>query len=453
MPWRERLLPRRMARVAVVAPQTRWRPVIAAVADSGLLEPDPREGSEREIERPRTPPRIDASGPLSDEQAAARPDLAAGEAEIARVTLASEARDGVTALVGWAEAARMAELAGLVQPYGGTVVELATPPGAEPPTLLSGSDTSPVRPLVDTYATVPYRDVDPTWFAVGAYVLMFGMMFGDAGHGLLVVAGALWLRRTRRPWAAPGARVWPVIAAMGVSATFFGLLYGEFFGPTGVIPALWIEPLEEPVRLMVAAGGVGAALLAMSYLIGIVNRWREGGPGFAIYAPSGIAGLLLFLGIAMIAGGLWWQVTALWGLGAVSAIVALALVAIGRRAIAEEGAAGVVEAAVETFDVLVRLGSNIVSFARLAAFGLMHAALGAVVWDATTALWGPGIGALAAIVVFVVGNAVSFALEALIAAVQALRLEYYELFSRVFVTEGRPFRPWHVPYADKEAPS
>ena len=50
----------------------------------------------------------------------------------------------------------------------------------------------------------------------------------------------------------------------------------------------------------------------------------------------------------------------------------------------------------------------------------------------------------AAVVVFVVGNALAFGLEALVAAIQALRLEYYELFSRVFVSQGRPFRPWYL---------
>jgi V/A-type H+/Na+-transporting ATPase subunit I len=47
----------------------------------------------------------------------------------------------------------------------------------------------------------------------------------------------------------------------------------------------------------------------------------------------------------------------------------------------------------------------------------------------------------------VAGTALAFGLEALVAAIQALRLEYYELFSRVFVTQGRLFRPWHVPTA------
>jgi len=109
-----------------------------------------------------------------------------------------------------------------------------------------------------------------------------------------------------------------------------------------------------------------------------------------------------------------------------------------------DGVAGVVQSVVELVDLVIRLGSNIVSFARLAAFGLTHAALGSVVWQATTALWGPGAGMVAAAVVFVVGNTLTFALEALVAGIQALRLEYYELFSRVFAEEGRPFRPWRL---------
>ncbi len=94
------------------------------------------------------------------------------------------------------------------------------------------------------------------------------------------------------------------------------------------------------------------------------------------------------------------------------------------------------------------------SFARLAAFGLTHAALGWLVWQATTALGGSGaLGLLAAVVVFLIGNAVTFALEGVVAAIQALRLEFYELFSRVFTIEGRPFRPWHVPVAPDEPPT
>ena len=95
---------------------------------------------------------------------------------------------------------------------------------------------------------------------------------------------------------------------------------------------------------------------------------------------------------------------------------------------------------------MIRLGANLVSFARLAAFGLTHAAIGWLVWDGTVGAVGPQRrpGAVGAVLVFVVGNVVGFALEALVAGIQALRLEYYELFSRVFAGEGRPFRPWRI---------
>jgi len=133
-------------------------------------------------------------------------------------------------------------------------------------------------------------------------------------------------------------------------------------------------------------------------------------------------------------------------LGVVIALGGVLLAYVGFLANAEGNVAGFTQATVELFDAVLRLGTNLVSFARLAAFGLTHAALGLVVWEATVALWdGGGAWLLAAVIVFLLGNAVAFSLEALVAGVQALRLEYYELFSRVFSTEGRPFRPWHVP--------
>ena len=338
------------------------------------------------------------------------------------------------------------------------MVELPAPAGQVPPTLLAGrGSVAPLRPLVDTYATIPYRDLDPTWFAAAAYVVMFGMMFGDVGDGAILVAAGLWLRSSRRPRLRSLRRVWGMVAALGLSAIFFGFLYGELFGPTGVVPGLWLRPLDEPTRLLVGGIVVGAALLAAAYVFGIVNRWREGGVSAALYAPSGLAGAALFVGLALVAGGVMYHRSWLWVGGLVLALVALALVAVGLRVAAGPGAAGALQASVEVVDSVIRLGSNVVSFARLAAFGLTHAALGKVVWDATTRWWHPTPAVGAAVLVFVGGHVIAFALEALVAGVQALRLEYYELFSRIFASEGRQFQPWHVPKrtlgdATEEAP-
>jgi V/A-type H+-transporting ATPase subunit I len=321
----------------------------------------------------------------------------------------------------------------------------------DPPTLLSEESRlhEGLSPLVKTYGTVPYADVDPTVMAGIAYVAMFGMMFGDVGHGLLLVLAGLVLRAGRIKRLSKISKAWPFVLGAGVAATVVGFLYGEFFGPTGLFSPLWLSPTDEPVTLLVAGIGVGAVLLAGAFALGTLNRWREGGWPLALYAPSGGAGIALFLGLGAFAlgtyfDGSWagWLLTA----GVVVWVAGLALVFVGLLFGAGLSATGVLQAFVELFDTVVRVGANLISFARLAAFGLAHAALAGLVWQGTKHLAGGGpLDWLWAVVVFVLGNAVAFSLEALVAAVQALRLEYYELFSRIFQTEGRPFRPWHIP--------
>jgi V/A-type H+-transporting ATPase subunit I len=232
----------------------------------------------------------------------------------------------------------------------------------------------------------------------------------------------------------------------------FGLLYGQFFGPTGVVPTLWFDPLDDPVRLLVAALVFGAVLLAGSYAIGTANRWRERGSAAALVATSGIAGSAVFLGGVVALVGLASSRDVLAVAGAIVLGAGVVLLALGFFLEAGRGAAAVAQALVEVVDAVVRVGANAVSFARLAAFGLMHGALTAIVWDGTVALWS-GALAIVAIALFVLGNAATFALEGLVAAVQALRLEYYELFSRIFAGEGRPFSPWSIPVATGEEDS
>jgi V/A-type H+-transporting ATPase subunit I len=231
-----------------------------------------------------------------------------------------------------------------------------------------------------------------------------------------------------------------------VTAAVFGLLYGEAFGPTGLVPTIWLKPVDEPISLLAAAIAVGAVLLAVSYAIGIVNRWREGGGFSALLAPSGIAGFLVFLGGGGAAGGWYTGSLALTLAGGAVALAGVLLLGAGFQIEAGRGAAAVTQTTVEVIDAVVRTVANAISFARLAAFGLMHAALAAVVFDATQAIWGDAVGSILAVVVFVVGNALAFSLEVLVAGVQALRLEYYELFSRIFVGEGHRFSPWHIPF-------
>jgi len=428
MPWRDQLLPERMARTAIVAPETRLRRVLVEVADAGVFEPDQLE-----------PPGELAL--LADDESL--------EQRLATARLVGRC----SVLPGWIPGPKVEALRQRIAPFGGAVAEIPVRRGIIAPT--AHGDTpmgSALRPLVTTYATVPYRDIDPTLFAAVSYMVMFGMMFGDVAHGLAVVLfGVMALRfgSERQPAAHRAA---PFLIGAGVAATCFGLLYGEAFGPTGLVPTLWLRPLDEPETLLAVGLVVGACLLAVTFVLGTVNRWREAGPAVALYDTSGIGGSLLFAGAAAFVGGTVGSINQLSQAGIGAAAVGAVLTFIGLFVKAGVGPAGLAQALVEMFDTVLRLGSNIVSFTRLAAFGLTHAVLSEVTWDGTVSLWDRSgvVNIAAAIVLFVAGNLAAFTLGALVGAIQALRLEYYEMFSRLFTTQGRPFEPWHIPTKTSE---
>ena len=459
MPWRRDLFPAPMRRVAIVAPEHHLRRVLVEVADAGVFEPDPHTDVTTGPAG-ATASRIavglgDASARLSvdpvdpDELAAAGSvDLVLGEASLEQRAAAALPSGRCRVLPGWVRSDDEASLGAAIAPFGGAIAELPGRRGLVPPTAHGGGSVGTAfRPLVSTYTTVPYRDIDPTLFAALAYVVMFGMMFGDVGHGLAIVATGLFALTSHGGRLAAARGVAPFLVGAGVAATVFGFLYGEAFGPTGIVPTLWMRPLDEPERLLVAGLVVGGVLLAVTFVMSTVNRWREDGPAVALYDPSGVGGALLLAAVAL-------TVVGRTQLGIGLGVVGTLLIFVGLFVKAGARASGLAEALVELFDTLLRLGSNIVSFTRLAAFGLTHAVISEVVWDGTTGLWGRGgaVAMAAALALFALGNLAAFALGALVGAIQALRLEYYELFSRLFSSSGRPFTPWHVPARRLETP-
>jgi V/A-type H+-transporting ATPase subunit I len=448
-----------MQRVAVVARTAGLRDALIRVAGLGTVEFDlPVAPADLELSEPRRRLRRMTRGrPIVPAVSVAEPDLdvlerdgrsdlLAGEADLADLAAQATVRGEVSALVGWAPAQALPTLAASLAEVGAAAAPLPRPRGVDPPT--AGALTPARRafaPLVEAYGTVPYADVDPSILAGISYAVMFGAMFGDVGHGAILLAAGFLIRSGRPRRLAALRPHWIFIALAGATATAFGFAYGECFGPTGLVPPGLIAPMDQPVTLLVAGIVLGVMLLAGAYAVAIIDRIREGGLVVALYSPGGVAGALLFAAVGLGVGAAYWSRWWLALAAGLLALVGLVLSYIGLFVSSGGGGAGGVQAGIETFDLVVRLGANIMSFARLAAFGLTHAVIGWIVWTATTGLWGRGpVGAVAAVLVFVAGNAVAFALEALVAAVQALRLEYYELFSRVFQTEGRPFRPWHL---------
>lgn len=289
---------------------------------------------------------------------------------------------------------------------------------------------APYIALVKNYGTPRYGEFDPTLLFTFTFIVMFGTMFGDVGHGALI-AGAGWYWRDKLK------TFTPFFLAAGMSSIFFGFLYGSIFGfEEVVLPALWLSPIHNPTLMLKLALYWGMGFILLATIITIFNRWQEGEYAAALFNSTGIVGILLYLG-GYYAIEKWMrldvfeidQQLAIW----LPLITILAYkwhenkMPFGERFLVT---------LIEGFEALLNYLANTLSFLRVAAFSLNHAALAIAVFTLANMMSSP-----ADWLIIILGNLFIVGLEGAIVTIQVLRLEYYEGFSRFFSGDGRDFRP------------
>lgn len=290
----------------------------------------------------------------------------------------------------------------------------------------------PFVPLVKSYGIPRYGEFDPSLLFALTYLLLFGAMFGDVGHGGVILALALLLYRKL------GQMAWVGIAA-GVASMGFGLLYGSIFGYEDVLTPIWLSPLHDPIHLLTVAILFGVGFIVFTLLANIWNTFTAGHVAQSLCDSTGLAGLLFYLGAA---AGLAAEagLPALAGLGSPAwglALAGITTVAVFKwvetRASLGERA---LVTAIETLETGINLFANTLSFMRVAAFSLNHVALALAVFTIAG-----GLDTAGHWLTILLGNVVIIVLEGGIVAIQALRLMYYEGFSRFFSGDGTEFAP------------
>ena len=287
----------------------------------------------------------------------------------------------------------------------------------------------PFVPLVKSYGVPRYGEFDPALPFAFTYLLLFGAMFGDVGHGavILLLAAGLYRKLGRMAW---------VGMAAGAVSMGFGLLYGSIFGYEDILPPLWLSPLHDPLQMLMVAVGFGAGFIGFTLLVSARNKWVAGRIGEALFDSTGLAGLLFYLGaIGLLAsmGGVMDVAQPAWGLaGAGIVMVAAFKFHVTRSGLGER----VLVTLIETLETATSLFSNTLSFMRVAAFSLNHVALALAVFTLANGLDATGHG-----FTLILGNIIIIVLEGAIVAIQALRLMYYEGFSRFYSGDGREFMP------------
>jgi V/A-type H+-transporting ATPase subunit I len=286
----------------------------------------------------------------------------------------------------------------------------------------------PFAALVKNYGVPRYGEIDPTPLFAVSFIAMFGMMFGDIGHGALILLAGLWLR--------PLAFARPMLVAAGVSSMLFGWAYGSLFGFEEIIHPLWLAPLSDPTRMLMVALYWGIGFILTATTLTIINRLAEGETTEAWFGARGVAGMVFYLGLIYAA----YRMANGFGLGEVAAAWMLVPFAFILRHLwhAQHEPLGerILVVAVEALETALNYIANTLSFLRVAAFSLNHVALAVAVFALAHMMGNTGHW-----ITVVLGNVFILVMEGGIVAIQVLRLEYYEGFSRFFQGTGKAYQP------------
>jgi V/A-type H+-transporting ATPase subunit I len=324
----------------------------------------------------------------------------------------------------------------------------------------------PFEMLVKNFSLPEYGTIDPTPFVAVAYLMMFGLMFGDAGHGLVLVllglSGMYLFRKSRDSM----KKLSTLIIYCGLSAIVTGVLFGSYFG-NPLFPPLWFNyhgiiaghssgnpSIHNIYDILLITIYFGIAVLGTGLLLNWINLLRKRKWMNLLFEKAGfIGGWMYGAGVytgfyfvkheyRMLPG----QVFLLLGFGIPSLLL---LCREPVQLYLERKAGGnshpinatffinmLMEWIVELLEIFSGYLANTLSFMRVAGLGIAHVSLMIAFFQIANMVNGAG-----SVLILVLGNLLVIALEGLSAGIQSLRLNYYEFFSKYFSGSGRAYSP------------
>ena len=308
---------------------------------------------------------------------------------------------------------------------------------------------------VKMYGLPCHNEIDPTTFVALTYTLFFGIMFGDVGQGFVVaLIGAIMYKFKKM-------EIGRILVPCGIMGMIFGFLYGSVFGfedlLTPVHQALFgtkgklIEVMEpESINIIIYGSvAIGIVTIALAMIVNIVSSLKRRDYESAFFGANGLSGFVLYVSLVaglvcqMLLGIKIMNIAYILGLIVVPLILMFLREPLGRLCEGKKNwqphswGEYCVQSFFELFEMCLSYVTNTMSFLRVGAYILVHAGMMLVVFTLAEMVG----GAVGYTLIIIIGNGIVMALEALLVAIQVLRLDYYEIFSRFYIGEGRPFTP------------
>jgi V/A-type H+-transporting ATPase subunit I len=327
---------------------------------------------------------------------------------------------------------------------------------------------APFQMLVQNYSIPQYGTIDPTPLVAVAYLIMFGLMFSDAGQGA-VLALLGFLGQILYKGVKEGIRnLLKLITWCGISAIISGILFGAYFGMRWFKP-LWFDfhgiisghpPPEGPVHdvygILVITIYFGITIIALGLVINWINLFNNRNWLKLLLDKGGVVGgwmygagiYTAFYFVANDYKELPESVLLFWIFGLPALIIffkgPLELLLHQQEKSKRFDIFTLInffmEWIVELLEIFSGYLANTLSFMRVAGLGIAHVSL-MIAFFEIARMVSPEGGSIGSYMVLFSGNVLVIALEGLSAGIQSLRLNYYEFFSKYFFGSGRAYMP------------
>ncbi len=354
-----------------------------------------------------------------------------------------------------------------------TLHEENTPNGKvieEPPTYMHISPLlRPYTTILKLYGMPRYFEVNPLLIMAISFPLLFGLMFGDFGQGLvLIAAGLLCARRFKHKDGWHNLSL--VIAWCGAGALFGGLVYGEFFGFPFEIHGFgmqlfpWFKPFEGgAMGLFTFTIWIGAIQMSVGLILKALNYILVKRKFMILVDPLPKAGILWTCWLLIQHHGLaiTYFISMEFLIFTPGGIILLSFIGllvfgevIGKAAklpyLTRKRSGSIIgEKSMELFETFLSFLSNAISYTRIFAMTMVHLGfmfavriIASQVASSVTKNVGDAIaGSVGFGIAYGIGTGLVMLLELMLVTIQNVRLHFYEFFSKFYSGGGELFTP------------
>ena len=332
---------------------------------------------------------------------------------------------------------------------GSSVIKVYKPKDENVPIILENPGIfKPFESLTMLFGYPSYNEIDPTIILAITFPLIFGLMFGDVGHGAVIALGGIAILKLMRN------DFGKILLYCGISAIVFGFLYGSIFGDEHILPTIWVKPSHNMIEMIGVALFVGILHMGIGVIINGINRiqkdkslalisisklWFLFGEGILIAKLFGFP-IPLFFELSRLN----YLTIAVYGIGIPAMAFLLIEVFNELHKSSVKELIGVIGMSLfEILETFTGFLSNTISYSRILILAVVHAMMCMAIFSIAEIFGFP-----LNITILIFGTILVIVLEGLIAFIHTIRLHYYEWFTKFYSGEGTMYEPFSLKNGD-----